>query len=153
MQELDALTTEFKGKYEKFINACDSQEAVNHWDIDTDGEMEVYYQNDIISVILKIIVADNMIREEEVWYLNANFGFDLTREEVEEIYESADEEIDAFFDDCFLNGYERLKLINDKLARYYKELFLLICQIIALSDGVIVIQEEELLNRIRKELA
>lgn len=55
MKRIDLLTEEFKTKYERFLIGCDALEDLNLWDKDEHGEMDVFYQNDLVSVILRLM--------------------------------------------------------------------------------------------------
>lgn len=90
-----------------------------------------------------MIAADGEISEKEAEYLNKNFGFEYTAEELADIYESCEEEISHSFDEQFENGVTYMRSINEKLADAYKELLGLICDIIIESDDVISPEEIE----------
>lgn len=131
------LTEEFKSKYEGFLIGCDAVEELNLWNKEEHGEMDVFYQNDLFSVILRLIAVDGLITNKEAEYLNKNFGFDFTAEELAEVYENCLEEVSRSFDEQFENGVTVMRAINAKLADAYKELLELICDIIIESDDVI----------------
>ena len=137
------LTEEFKTKYERFLIGCDALEELNLWDKKEHGEMDVFYQNDLVSVILRLIAVDGEISEKEARYLNHNFGFECTADELTDIYEGCEEEVSHSFDEQFENGVTYMRSINEKLADAYKELLGLICDIIMESDGVIAAKEIE----------
>lgn len=141
MKRIDMLTEEFKTKYERFLIGCDALEDLNLWDKDEYGEMDVFYQNDLVSVILRLIAVDGEISDKETEYLNRNFGFEDTTEELIDIYESCEEEVSHSFDEQFENGITLMRSINEKLADAYKELLNLICEIIIESDDVIAPEE------------
>ena len=143
MSNIDLLSEEFQSKFEKFIIGCDAIEETNRWDKEEFGEMEAFYMNDLVSVIIRLIAADGEIGDEETAYLNENFGFDYTTEELIDVYDSCDEEISHSFDEQFRNGISILRNISDELADAYKELLDLICDIIIESDGVISPEEIE----------
>lgn len=94
-------------------------------------------------MILRLIAADGEISEKEAEYLNKNFGFEYTAEELTDIYESCEEEISHSFDEQFENGVTYMRSINEKLADAYKELLDLICDVIIESDDVIAPEEIE----------
>ena len=137
MKELQMLTESFKTKYESFITGCDSVELNGVWNKDAYGEMDVFYENELLSVILSLIISDGRISDEEIRYLNDNFGFSFTAEELVNVYRNCGDEIGSYFESNFRGGYEMLKGFNPRLADAYKELFGLICRIIAESDGVV----------------
>ena len=143
MKRIDLLTEEFKTKYERFLIGCDALEDLNLWDKDEHGEMDVFYQNDLVSVILRLIAVDGKISRKEAEYLNKSFGFDYTASELADIYENCEEEISHSFDEQFENGVTYMRSINEKLADMYKELLGLICDIIIESDDVIASEEVE----------
>ena len=81
--------------------------------------MDVFYQNDLVSVILRLIAIDGKISRKEAEYLNKNFGFDYTASELADIYENCEEEISHSFDEQFENGVTYMRSINEKLADMY----------------------------------
>ena len=151
MRSFDNTTEEFKSKYERFLIGCDALEELGQWNKDDFGEMDVFYQNDLVSVILRLIAVDGKISDEEVKYLNANFGFEFTLEDLIAVYECCRDEIGRSFNEQFKKGFSLLQSINEKLADAYKELLCLICDIIISSDNVVtpeVIKEAASLKRL-----
>ena len=149
MKDLHLLTESFKTKYESFITGCDSIELDEVWDKTEYGEMDVFYENELLSVILSLIIPDGKISDEEVKYLNDNFGFFYTVGELKNVYLNCGEEIENYFESNFQAGYEKIKTINGKLAAAYKELFELICQIISESDGVVSEEEKQAIAELK----
>ena len=149
MDRLHTLTESFKSKYERFITGCDSVELDGVWDKDEYGEMDVFYENELLSVILSLIVADGKISGEEAGYLNENFGFSYSVEDLKNAWLNCEEEIGTYFEDHFKAGYTMLRGFNEKLAAAYKELFDLICRIIAESDGVVSDSEKRMIGELQ----
>lgn len=150
MNNLEMYTESFKTKYEAFINGCDSIEEIGLWDKEALGEMEAFYSNDLISIIIRIIASDKSIESKEVDYLNKTFGFCYTKEELTEVYNSCYENIvSESFDENFENGITYMRKINSKLADAYKELLYLVCKIIIESDGVIAESEVSEVKRLK----
>lgn len=137
MKNIDVYTENFKIKHEQFLIGCDSIEESGLWDKEQYGEMDVFYSNDMASIIIRLIASDGRITEREVSYLNENFGLDYTLETLTEVYEHSKEAIGASFDEVFENGVALLRSINEKLADAYKELLALVCDIIIASDGIV----------------
>lgn len=137
MKNVEMYIDSFRIKHEAFINGCDSIEEMGLWDKEEFGEMDAFYSNDLASVIIRLIAADGNISSKEVDYLNATFELDYTLDELVEVYDSCKEEIGHAFDEIFENGIKLLRNINTKLADAYKELLVLICDIIIESDGII----------------
>lgn len=148
MNKLEILTESFKTKYESFITGCDSLELADKWDKDLNGEMDVFYENELVSVILSLIVADRRISEGEVRYLNESFGFSYTVDALEDVCFNMGDEIEHYFETRFRSGYAMLKEINEKLAGAYRELFGLICEIIARSDGIVSDAEKRMISEL-----
>lgn len=123
-------------KFESFLIGCDSIEEMGLWDKKMFGEMDVFYSNDLSSVIIRLITADGKISSKEVEYLNNTFGFDYTLDELISVYDSCKDNIEHAFDENFENGITYMRKINTKLADAYKEILSLICEIIIESDGV-----------------
>lgn len=143
MKSIDILTEEFKTKFERFFIGCDALEEMNLWNKEEYGEMDVFFQNDLVSIILRLIVADGEISDKETEYLNKAFGFDYTTEELSEVYENCKDEISISFDELFKKGVALLRSINEKLAAAYKELIVLVCDIIIESDEIVAPNEIE----------
>lgn len=152
MKNIDRLTERFKFKYEKFLIGCDSVEELGQWNKEEFGEMDVFYQNDLLSVILRLIASDGEFSEKEIDYLNKNFGFDYTVDELADVYEGCKEEIECSFDENFANGISYMRTINTRLADAYKELLGLICDIIVESDDVVSDDEIRIINQLKAKL-
>ena len=88
MKDIESLTEEFRTKYERFILGCDALEDLKEWDKDALGEMDVYYENELLGMILRLIVADGKISAKEAEALNRSFGFSQTPESLAEVYEN-----------------------------------------------------------------
>lgn len=149
MDRLNALSESFKTKYERFLIGCDSIEELDQWDKEANGEMDVYYSNDIVSVIIRLIAADGSFSERETDYLNEFFGFDYTTEELKNIYDDCGEAIESLFDEDLGSGLSNMRAINEKLAEAYKDLLLTVCDIIIESDGVIDSAEVDLAKQLK----
>lgn len=152
MKNIDKLTEQFKSLYERFLIGCDSIEEIGLWNKEEHGEMDVFYQNDLVSVILRLIASDGNISEKEVEYLNQNFGFGYTADELTDVYENCKEEIECSFDENFANGISYMRTLNTKLADAYKELLGLICDIIVESDNIVSDDETKIINQLKAKL-
>lgn len=139
----------FKMKYESFLTGCDSIEEMGLWDKEANGEMDVFYSNDLASVIIRLIAVDGVIAQKEVDYLNSTFGFDYTLAQLQEVYDNCKEDIGHAFDETFENGITLMRKINAKLADAYKELLSLICTIIMEGDGTVAAAEIEEVRRLK----
>lgn len=149
MKNVEMYIESFKMKHESFLIGCDSIEEMGLWDKENLGEMDIFYSNDLSSVIIRLIAVDGNITSKEVEYLNETFGFDYTLEELIDVYDSCKDDIGQAFDENFENGITHMRKINSKLADAYKELLSLICDIIIESDGVIADSEVEEVKRLK----
>ena len=134
---MNLLTESFKQKYDQFLTGCDAIEQAGGWDTEQYGEMETFYTNDLISLMLRLVATDGCVAQREADVLNDLFGFTYTAETLAETYEVCRENMNADFDRLFAEGVDRLEGINQKLAQAYKELLVLICDIIMESDDVV----------------
>ncbi len=150
MNRIDACIETFKTKHESFLIGCDAIEEMGLWDKDLYGEMDAFYSNDLVSVIIRLIASDGTISFKEVQYLNKTFGFDYTVVELTEVYENCKENIDQSFDENFENGISYMRKINSKLADAYKELLSLVCDIIIESDGIISADETQEVKKLKE---
>lgn len=152
MENIDSLTKAFRFQYERFQLGCDAIEETGAWDKEKFGGMGVFYENDLLCMILRVIVADGKISEKEVEYLNRNFAFGHTVESLAEVYDNCRGEIGESFDMKFKRGVECMKSINGKLAALYTELLGTICDILIASDGEISPDEIQEAQRIKSLL-
>lgn len=148
MNKLDSLTDSFVNRLESFMIGCDSQEEIKAWNKEINGEMDAYYLNEFISTVLRLVAADKIINENEVEYINQCFGFDYSLEELQEIYDNCHEEISGSISDRLSDDYKRLQTINNKLAEEFKQLLILMCDVIVESDGVVNDSEKKELELI-----
>lgn len=148
MASLKDHSAQFRFQLERFINACDAYEDEKKWSREKKGEMEAFYQNDILSFILRLIAVDG-VRQEEASYLNETFGFDYTAEELEEVYRLSKDEIGDDFDEQLLIGARELKKLDESLYELYRDLFRLICDIIIDSDGRVSEEEKAQIEKLK----
>ncbi len=139
----------FRMKHEAFLAGCDSIEEMGVWDTETLGEMDVYYSNNLANIIIRLIAVDGNITSREVEYLNKTFELDYTLDELIEVYNICQDDIGQSFDENFENGITYMRKINSKLADAYKELLVLVCEIITESDGVVSESEAEEVRRLK----
>ena len=152
MKQIDLLIEEFKDKYERFLIGCDAVEEMNLWDKDKYGEMDVFYQNDLVGIILRLITIDGKISDKETEYVNESFDFDYSTEELIEIYDNCRDSIGLSFYEQFKIGLTAMQSINEKLAYAYKQILLLICDIIINSDNIITQEEIQEVERIKDSI-
>lgn len=150
MNKLDTLTDAFKARLDSFMIGCDSQEEVSSWNKEEDGEMDAFYMNEFISTILRLVASDSIINEKEVEYINQNFGFDYSKAELQNTYENCREIISESFSDRLIDDFQRLQKLNEKMAEAFKELMILICDVIAESDGCVSDDEKKELEIIKR---
>jgi len=70
MKNVDMYIDSYKTKHEAFLIGCDSIEELGLWDKENLGEMDVFYSNDLTSIIIRLIATDGKITQKEVDYLN-----------------------------------------------------------------------------------
>ncbi len=151
MEKLDILTKCFCEKHEEFICRCDAIEESDLWNKSEYGEMDAFYSNDLASVIIRLVAADGNVTYREVEYFNKTFRLDYGLEELIDAHKNCAELIDCSFDEGFKNGISLMRGIDPSLADIYKELLILVCDIIIESDGFV--RESEMLEAKRlKEL-
>ena len=153
MELLKTYSDSFKLKFEKFLNGCDSIEELGLWNLEENGEMDVYYSADLTRIVIRLIAADGKFTQREVDYLNDFFDFDYTVYELSEIYEECSDAIDNLFNEDAKNGLCLIRSINEKLANAYVDLIHLLCDIVIASDGVISTAEVELAEKIKEYTA
>lgn len=153
MTKLQEMSEAFKFQYEKFLQGCDALEEKGEWSVSADGDMEGYYFNDIMCVIVTLISADGEFSEDEAKYVNDIFGFRYSPEELKELWKTNGSDINQMIEEEIPAGYRKMKAISEKLAGHYKEMLFRICDIIAESDGILRASETRQIDRIKKSLA
>ena len=150
MNKLDISAESFQLKFEKFLIGCEAVEKATLWDADTYGEMEDYYAELLVSIILRTITADGWVSDREVDYQNRLFGFDYESGELEQVYDSCSGMIQSeAFEQDLQDGISRLRECNEHLADAFVELVALVSEIISRSDGFVTEEEKTEISRIR----
>ena len=135
--KLKVLSDEFKMKHELAVAGFDSHEELTDWDMEEYGEMDAYYDNLLITVIVRMCASDGNFSRGETDYLKDVFNFVFTLEELREIYESMESLED---DDAFVQSLKKdvdmLWSTDGKLCSAFCELVKLACEIIKETDGI-----------------
>ena len=152
MNEIDRLTDSFKIELEIFINGCDQKENDLKWDREEFGEMEAFYQNDLISFVINLMFSDGQISEREAEYLNKTFGCSYSVEELCEIHDFLQSELEEDFDDHLVEDVRFLLDLDAEMGKAFVELLLRLCDIIAQSDDRIDDAERQKIDSIRERL-
>lgn len=141
MKNLESMAYEFRFKFEKFMLGCESAQEIEHWNIERFGEMDAFYSNELTILVLKLVVSDGQVSHKEVEFINNLFGFDYSVEKLVELCSLSHEEVSYYVDEELDNGMALLQRINKKLASFYRDLMLLLCEIIIACDGDINVAE------------
>lgn len=150
MSELDINAESFQIKFDKFLISCEAVENATLWDVDTYGEMEDYYAELLVSIILRTITADGWVSDREVEYLNKLFGFTYESGELEQVYDGCADMLNSeSFDTELTGGIARLRECNERLADAFIDLVLLVCDILIKSDEFVTEEEQNEMERIR----
>lgn len=145
MTNIPKLCEKFKANYEFFLTGCDSMRRSGAWDRDENGDMDTYYSEDLVSVIIRLVAADGDVTEDEAAFMEDSFGMEYTPEELSDFYEACAYELDEENDAIFADTLATLNTLNPRLAEAYKFLVSTACEIILDSD----IKPEEDLNIVK----
>ena len=144
----------FKTKFESFLIGCDAVEELNLWDKSKHGEMDSFYTNDLIGIVLRFISIDGRVSQSEVDFFNDTLGFHTTIDEITNIYETCkDALVDASFDESFENGISLMRKINSQLADAYKEILIEMLHVIMGLDGIETVVERCEIERLEAMLS
>ena len=152
MKKIDELTDSFKTRLDHFTIGCDSIEEIELWNKEESGELDVFCLNEFVSTILRLVAADDVITEQEADYVNKNFGFSYTADELKDIYENCQFVINDSFEERIREDIQLVSGVNAKLGEEFKELISLICGIIAASDNKISEEEQKEIDSIENVL-
>ena len=152
MGKLQDLTEGFQLQYEKFLHGCDAVEMDGNWDVYESGDMETYYFNDMLCLILHLTSVDGEFSDTEADFVNAMFGSEYTAKELADIYQSEKKDIQNMVQVEIPADYRRLKTINEGLADHFKEMLFSICEIISESDGIVKNAEQDIIGQLHSQL-
>ncbi len=149
MKNLENYTDSFITLLDLFIHECNHLESTGLWNYEVFGEMESYYTNDFVGIILRLIAADGSISEKEAKYISKAFGLNLTADDLREIHKLCIDNVEESFEENFTSGLERLNGIDGNVAKLYRELVFRICEIVTESDGMVSPTESEFAEKIK----
>ena len=144
----EELFKEFRSKHTDFLYQCDITEKDGAWDKEEYGEMEAYFGSNLLVVAMRLAMADSKVTEEEIEYFNELFGYGYTPEELQNVYESSQEEIELVCEENVKSRYEMLKTIDADMAFQYIDLVHSICKIIPESNEVFSQVEVDLAEKL-----
>ena len=136
----------FRVLYDQFVNSCDAAEEAGKWDKEEYGEMEGYFFNTLMGILMNVVNADGNIGEREAEALNENFGFSYTVDELIELYGYCGKDLEANYAENTRAAMELLCGIDEGLAERFRELVLTICEIVAESEDGVLESEEDFLD-------
>lgn len=142
MKQIDVYLEGFKLNYEKFLIGCDALEEERKWPVDKLGDMDVYFANDLMCVIVRLIAADGHFEPGEVDYLNNALGFEYTVDELQAVYDECGDTLGELFEKELPESIRQIRELNPLLADNYQEMLSLIGKIMIESDGVITPEEK-----------
>ncbi|MBR5680881.1 MAG: hypothetical protein IKX19_09540 [Clostridia bacterium] len=140
---------EFRVLYDQFVNSCDAAETAGKWDMEEYGEMEGYFFNTLMGILMNVINADGHIGAREAEVLNDCFGFSYTVDELIELYGYCGKDLVANYADNARIAMDLLRGIDAALTERFRELVLAICGIVAESEDGVLESEENLLASLK----
>ena len=143
----------FRHNYEKFLIGCDAMEEERLWNKEKLGEMDAYFANEILCVIVRLIASDGTIVPDEVDYLNRALGFDYTVNELHAVYEENGEQINRMFDRKIEASVKVLRAARPDIADSYVAMLQSIRDIIIASDEVITEEEKRDAEQLKKQIS
>lgn len=144
-EEMERLIASFVVRKELFFIGCESVDEQGLWDQETRGDMRLYFENALVSAILRIMASDERFSKSETGFLADTFEIRYTAEELMELYQSIDfEESAEQFVRKLAADAELLRGKAEGLEEAFRELVILVCRIIGQMDGIT--QEESALT-------
>ena len=142
MNTIHEYADSFKLKYERFLIGCDAVQEEGEWSTQNLGDMGAYYTRELLIMILRIITADGWVAQKEVDYLNEFFGFTYTQQELDKALEGLEDRLRSrSAEKTVTDSVKLLQAINPRLAASFRELLLLSCTIMSMSDGIVTAEE------------
>ena len=148
MERLQVYMDGFRLNYERFLVGCDALEQEGLWPVEELGEMDVYFANDLACTIIRLIAADGKFSDDEVAFLNESLGFNYRIEELQAVYAECGDKIAALLENELDDSISKLKSVNPHLADTYKQMLIMLAQIVVESDGVVTESEKTVANQL-----
>lgn len=149
-EQIVALIKRFNQRYKRFSVRCGELESQGKWHKETYGGMQAFYQNNLFSLVFRLVVSDRKITDEEAKCLNRLFDFKYSAEKLAELYNATYDHFEEPFRKRVRRGYNKLQKISKRMAASYLALLNLICKIVMESDGTIESEELKEVKRITR---
>lgn len=150
MSKTEELKQQFITSLELFVQECDAKEEFAEWDYEERGHMAAFYQNDMISFLVRLIGTDGDFSEKEAQLLDETFGFRYSADELSEIYKLSESEIvGETFNSMLEAGIRELYSIDSNMGKMYTDILFLICEMMAECDGFVYSKEKEELENLK----
>ena len=150
MSKIQEYADSFKLKYERFLIGCDAVQEEGEWSTKNLGDMGAYYTRELLIMILRTITADGWVAQKEVDYLNEFFGFTYTQAELDKALEGLEDRLHSpSAEKTITDSVKLLQAMNPRLAAAFRELLLLSCTIMSMSDGIVTEEEVAEIERLR----
>ena len=150
MSEAECLKI-FSNHYEMFISSCDAAEAKGLWDKYEYGEMEAYFANVFVTVIIRLAAANGEITEAETEMLNEMLGSEYTEDELKTIYDDAGDMMDDLYGNYLKEDIELLKKTAPGLDEHFCRLLVEACDLLSNADGLDNV-EKEMIEDLKEKL-
>ena len=152
MNRLDRLTQTFREQYDAFVKDCEAAEKEGSWDTKNDGSLEGYAFGALTGAILSLIVADGNVGQQETEYLNQNFGFAYTQDDLLELYRYSAKDLRENAVPNLQDAAERIGHADPALAASFRGLTLLACKILSESDDGVLESEGTLIRELEEAM-
>ncbi len=146
---MEKACEEFRVLYDQFVNSCDAAEMAGKWDKEEYGEMEGYFFNTLMGILMNVINADGNIGAREAEVLNDCFGFSYTVDELIELYGYCGKDLEANYAENAKIAMALLNGIDEGLADRFRELVLAICNLVAETEDGVLESEETLIATLK----
>lgn len=150
--KVEIALRDFEQKLNTFLIACGELERLGTWNVRRRGPMVAYFEADLFSVALQVMVADGVFERSEAEVLNAMFATSYTPRQLSQMYHSSKPVVQDYVDEDSEDALTLLAGIDEALANEYRELLLDACKIISLGDGVAEKSERMLIAQLREAL-
>ena len=148
----EKLVEDFRSLWGDFCVRCEAAEAAGKWNVEEDGMMEVFFESDLMSVLLDAVSSDGVFGDDEAEVFSQMMDEKFTPHDLSEMYREVSDVVEDFTDGEAQDAVPRLAAIDATLVDDYRQALLLACAILEQADGKVDASESELADRLRTAL-
>ena len=112
----EKLVEDFRSLWDDFCVRCEAAEAAGKWNVEEDGMMEVFFESDLMSVLLDAVSSDGVFGDDEAEVFSQMMDEKFTPHDLSEMYREVSDVVEDFTDGEAQDAVPRLAAIDATLV-------------------------------------